>query len=151
MDALELPGRRCGVVRSKLTTPHAEITGTYWQAGVNTRLPKAHDELARRGGRARGLLRESYFVSDLATNQSLSQTVGPLLAGTYQIGFSAYAPANGYANFYDATFQGVIATVELANYAVSTGPVTTWQTFASSGLNLAAGQLHRGVCLQYCW
>jgi hypothetical protein len=83
--------------------------------------------------------RAAYFVSDLATNQSLSQLVGPIAAGTYQIGFSAYAPANGYANIIDATFSGVIASVVLANYAVSTGPVTTWQTFASSGLNLAAG------------
>lgn len=83
--------------------------------------------------------RAAYFVSDFAVNQSLSQSVNITTAGLYQIGFSAYAPANGYANFYDATFSGVIATVELANYSVSSGPVTTWQTFASSGLNLAAG------------
>jgi hypothetical protein len=78
-------------------------------------------------------------VSDFASNQSLSQTIVGVAVGTYQIGFSSYAPANGYANFYDATFKGVIATVELASYAVSSGPVQTWQTFASSGLNLAAG------------
>ncbi len=82
--------------------------------------------------------RAAYFVSDLAASQSLTQTVGPLAAGTYQIGFSAYAPGNGYANFYDATFQGVIATVVLANYAVSSGPSKTWQTFAGAA-NLAAG------------
>lgn len=83
--------------------------------------------------------RAAYFVSDFATNQSLSQIVGPIAAGTYQIGFSSYAPANGYANIIDATFSGVIASVVLANYAVSAGPVTTWQTFSSSGLNLGAG------------
>jgi hypothetical protein len=83
--------------------------------------------------------RAAYFVSDFATNQSLSQVVGPIAAGTYQIGFSAYAPANGFANIIDATFSGVIATVQLANYAVSSGPATTWQTFASSNLVLAAG------------
>lgn len=83
--------------------------------------------------------RAAYFVSDFASNQSLSQVVGPIAAGTYQIGFSAYAPANGFANFFDATFSGLVATVQLASYAVSSGPVTTWQTFASSGLNLAAG------------
>ncbi len=82
--------------------------------------------------------RAAYFVSDFATNQSLSQIVGPLAAGTYQIGFSAYAPANGYANFYDATFSGVVASVALANYAVSDGPVTTWQTFAGA-VDLAGG------------
>ncbi len=83
--------------------------------------------------------RAAYFVSDFATNQSLSQMVGPIAAGTYQIGFSAYAPANGFANFYDATFSGLVASVQLANYAVSSGPATTWETFASSGLVLAAG------------
>lgn len=83
-------------------------------------------------------LRAAYFVSDLAVNQSLSQTVGPLAAGTYQIGFSSYAPANGFANIFDATFRGVIATVQLASYAVSTGPATTWQTFAGA-VDLAAG------------
>jgi hypothetical protein len=83
--------------------------------------------------------RAAYFVADLATDQSLSQTITVLNAGLHQIGFSSYAPANGYANFYDATFKGIVASVELANYAVSTGPSQTWQTFASSGLNLAAG------------
>jgi hypothetical protein len=79
----------------------------------------------------------AYFVSDFTVNQSLSQTVF-LTAGTYQIGFSAYAPANGYNNTGEATFSGTIAGNVLANYAVSTGPVTTWQTFASAGLNIAA-------------
>ncbi len=82
--------------------------------------------------------RAAYFVADLATDQSLSQTIGPLAAGTYQIGFSSYAPANGFANIFDATFSGVIATVELASYAVSSGPATTWRTFAGA-VNLAAG------------
>jgi hypothetical protein len=83
--------------------------------------------------------RAAYFVSDFATDQSLSQTISVVTGGLHQIGFSSYAPANGYANFYDATFKGVVASVVLANYAVSTGPSLTWQTFASSGLNLAAG------------
>lgn len=83
-------------------------------------------------------VRAAYFVSDLATNQSLSQTITVSTAGSYQIGFSAYAPANGYANANDASFSGVIASVSLANYLVSSGPVTTWQTFAGT-TNLAAG------------
>jgi len=82
--------------------------------------------------------RAAYFVSDLANNQSLSQWISVVEAGWYQIGFSAFAPANGYANFYDATFSGVVASVELANYAVSTGLATTWQTFAGAG-DLAVG------------
>lgn len=79
----------------------------------------------------------AYFVDDFATNQSLSQTVA-LAAGIYQIGFSAYAPANGYANIFDARFSGLIATVQLASYQVGTGPQTTWQTFAGSA-NLSGG------------
>lgn len=82
--------------------------------------------------------RAAYFVDDFANNQSLSQSVGPVAAGIYQIGFSAYAPANGYANFYDANFSGVLASVQLASYNVSSGPVTTWQTFAGAA-NLVAG------------
>lgn len=80
----------------------------------------------------------AYFVSDLATNQSLTQVIGPLAPGVYQIGFSAYAPGNGYANIWDATFSGIVANVQLANYAVSNGPVQTWQTFAGS-TTLAGG------------
>jgi len=75
--------------------------------------------------------RAAYFVSDLANKQSLTQMVA-LDVGTYQIGFSAYAPANGYANPGEATFSGTIAGVTLANYAVSTGPKTDWRTFADS-------------------
>lgn len=77
-------------------------------------------------------------MDDFATNQSLSQLVA-LTLGTYQIGFSADAPANGVANFYDATFKRLVASVELANYAVSAGPVTTWQTFAGAATIGVAG------------
>ena len=80
----------------------------------------------------------AYFVTDLATNQSLSQTVF-LSAGEYQIGFSAYAPSNGYNNSVEAFFSGTIADSVLANYAVSTGPVTTWQTFSGSKTITTAG------------
>ncbi len=82
--------------------------------------------------------RAAYFVSDLAVNQSLSQSVF-LTAGTYQIGFSAYAPANGYSNKGEAFFSGTIAGETLASYAVSSGPVTTWQTFAGSTTILTDG------------
>lgn len=80
----------------------------------------------------------AYFVSDLATNETLSQTITVVNSGLHQIGFSSYAPANGYANVYDAAFLGKIATVTLANYAIGSGPATTWQTFAGA-TNLTAG------------
>jgi hypothetical protein len=82
--------------------------------------------------------RAAYFVSDFATNQSLFQTITVANEGLYEIGFSAYAPRNGFNNTNDATFSGVIATIILANYSISSGPVTTWQTF-SGATNLAAG------------
>jgi PEP-CTERM motif len=82
--------------------------------------------------------RAAYFVDDLATDQTLSQTVF-LNPGLYQIGFSAYAPANGYTNLFDATFAGVVAGVSLASYDVSSGPSTTWQTFAGAANIVAAG------------
>lgn len=86
-------------------------------------------------------LRAAYFVEDYATNQSLSQMVF-LAAGIYQIGFSAYAPANGFANQFDARFSGVVAGVQLANYAVSSGPVTTWKTFSGvANINIAGNYL----------
>jgi len=82
------------------------------------------------GGRA------AYFVSDFAGPHTLSQTVA-LTAGTYQIGFSYYAPANGFANAGEATFAGIIAGLTLVNAAVSAGPATTWRAFQGVA-NIAA-------------
>ncbi|MFL1463384.1 PEP-CTERM sorting domain-containing protein [Roseococcus sp. DSY-14] len=82
--------------------------------------------------------RAAYFVDDFSTNETLSQTVF-LSPGTYQIGFSAYLPANGQANAGEATFVGSIAGVTLANFAASTLPAQTWQTYAGSTTIAAAG------------
>lgn len=82
--------------------------------------------------------RAAYFVSDFSSNETLSQEVY-LTAGIYQIGFSAYAPANGYANAGDAQFEGIVANLTLANYSVSAGPVTTWETFAGAANIVADG------------
>ena len=79
----------------------------------------------------------AYFVSDFS-NQSLTQQVY-LGVGTYQIGFSAYAPANGYGNAHDATFSGSIAGDVLANYSVSQKPGTTWLDFSGKKTVTAAG------------
>jgi hypothetical protein len=80
----------------------------------------------------------AYFVTDLANNQSLSQTVF-LTPGTYQIGFSVYLPANGFANVGDATFSGEVAGVTLADFAASTGTPQTWHTFTGSTTIATAG------------
>jgi hypothetical protein len=82
--------------------------------------------------------RALYFVSDFTVDQSVSQSVW-LTPGNYQIGFSAYAPQNGFNNAGDALFFATIAGVTLANYAVSTGPAVTWQHFGGNATILAAG------------
>lgn len=82
--------------------------------------------------------RAAYFVSDFTINQSLTQQVF-LTKGIYQIGFSAYSPQNGFNNIGEATFSGTVAGVPLANYAVSSGPATTWQTFAGAANIVADG------------
>lgn len=74
--------------------------------------------------------RAAYFVSDFAINQSLSQSVF-LASGVYKIGFSAYAPQNGFNNVGDATFSGSIAGIQLASYAVSDGQPRVWQAFSA--------------------
>jgi hypothetical protein len=79
----------------------------------------------------------AYFVSDFAVAQSLSQIL-TLEAGIYEVGFSAYAPRNGFNNRNEATFKGIMAGVTLADYAVSSGPAQTWQSF-SGVTTLAAG------------
>lgn len=75
--------------------------------------------------------RAAYFVTDLANNQSLTQLVH-LMPGIYQIGFSAYAPLNGYNNTGDATFQGIVASLSLANYSVHGGVAQTWHTYGGA-------------------
>lgn len=80
----------------------------------------------------------AYFVADYANNQSISQTVN-VAAGVYEIGFSAYAPANGFANGNDATFVGRIDGTPFVNLLVSSMTATLWQTLTSGPLNLAAG------------
>jgi hypothetical protein len=83
---------------------------------------------------ARGL----YFVSDFTVGQKVSQTIF-LKPGNYQIGFSVYAPDNGYSNAGDARFSGTIAGVTLADYLVSEGPRTTWQHYGGTATVVATG------------
>jgi len=57
-----------------------------------------------------------YFVDDLA-RQTLRQSV-LLSVGSYEIGFDAYVPNNGFANAGDALFAGTIAGITLADFSV---------------------------------
>lgn len=82
--------------------------------------------------------RGAYFVTDWASNQSLTQSVY-LTAGNYEIGFSVYAPQNGYNNAGDASFSGSIAGVTLVNRLVSSGPATTWEAFSGNATVVSSG------------
>lgn len=73
----------------------------------------------------------AYFVSDFST-QTLTQTITVPTSGFYSIGFSSYAPANGFANVNDAVFTGKIAGVTLVSGNVSAQPVTAWQNFSGT-------------------
>ncbi|WP_310496797.1 PEPxxWA-CTERM sorting domain-containing protein [Sandarakinorhabdus sp.] len=73
--------------------------------------------------------RAAYFVTDRANGQSLSQSIF-LTAGRYEFGFSAFAPQNGFNNAGEARFRATLLGNTIANYAVSSGPIRTWQHFS---------------------
>lgn len=79
-----------------------------------------------------------YFVDDGA-HQVLSQSIF-LDAGSYEVGFDAYAPRNGFNNAGDATFSGTIAGVLLANYTIHTqNNPGVWIHFSGIANILSAG------------
>jgi hypothetical protein len=79
-----------------------------------------------------------YFVDDLA-NQFLKQSVF-LNPGTYEVGFDAYVPQNGFNNRFDATFSGSIVNIQLANFSVHNQNLPkVWQHFAGLASVAAAG------------
>lgn len=80
----------------------------------------------------------AYFVDDFSANEMLSQMVF-LNPGSYQIGFSAYLPRNGFNNVGEATFTASIAGVSLANFAASSLTAQTWRTYSGSTTIATAG------------
>lgn len=82
-----------------------------------------------------------YFVDDLA-NQTLTQILH-LAAGTYEIGFDTYIPANGFANPGDAHFTGSIGGVDLAQFSVhdTVQPVQAWVHYAGTIVLTAAADV----------
>ena len=70
-----------------------------------------------------------YFVDDSAL-QTLTQSIF-LDVGSYEIGFDVYLPSNGYSNPGDATFDGTIASITLADFTVKGDvlPITEWVHF----------------------
>lgn len=98
-------------------------TGAFGEAVPQQNAPTNSPDAAGQHG--------AYFVSDFSLGETLSQTIF-LNPGVYQLGFSAYAPRNGFANAGDAAFEGIAATVSLAHYNVSTDVVATWHTFSGA-------------------
>jgi hypothetical protein len=79
----------------------------------------------------------AYFVADGAT-ESLSQSVF-LDVGVYTIGFSVYVPFNGFNNSGNATFNGSVAGVNLANFTVDASTPGVWVHFAGLANIAVAG------------
>ena len=74
----------------------------------------------------------AYFVGNLSNDETLSQ-ITYLGVGNYRVGFSYYLPANGLANFYNASLDATIIGVPVAMTMIdgsSTGQ--TW--FYASGV-----------------
>jgi hypothetical protein len=71
-----------------------------------------------------------YFVDDAAT-ETLSQTIF-LAAGTYEVGFDAFALASGYGNPNNATLSAQIAGAAITSASVSAMPKAAWQHFAAN-------------------
>jgi hypothetical protein len=78
-----------------------------------------------------------YFVDDSA-HQILTQSL-VLAVGSYEIGFDAYAPFNGFSNPGDAAFKGNIAGVPLASYTVKTSTPGIWVHYSAIANVLSAG------------
>jgi hypothetical protein len=78
-----------------------------------------------------------YFVDDFA-HQTLVQSIA-LAAGSYEIGFDAYVPLNGFNNPVDAAFSGTIAGVTLASFTVKSQTPQTWMHFSGIANVLSAG------------
>ncbi len=79
----------------------------------------------------------AYFVDDIA-HQTLSQTIS-LSVGSYEIGFDAYVPHNGFNNPQDASFAGSIAGVELASFTVHASTAGVWTEYSGIVNVLSAG------------
>lgn len=79
-----------------------------------------------------------YFVDDLA-RQTLRQSV-LLSVGSYEIGFDAYVPNNGFSNPGDALFAGTIAGVTLADFSVHGQQIHgQWVHYAGIAQIMSAG------------
>ena len=71
-----------------------------------------------------------YFVDDAAT-ETLTQTIY-LTAGTYEVGFDAFATASGYGNPNNATLSATIAGTSITSASVNSIPKAAWEHFAAN-------------------
>lgn len=76
----------------------------------------------------------AYFSSDVATPDSLTQTVGLVLGQTYNIGFDYYVPLNGTNNPNDATLSFLVNNVAVGStLTAGNGSLLTktWYNFST--------------------
>jgi hypothetical protein len=62
-----------------------------------------------------------------------------MAAGSYEVGFDAYVPFNGFNNPVDAAFSGTIAGVTLASFTVKSQTPGNWMHFSGVANVLSAG------------
>ena len=85
----------------------------------------------------------AYFVDDHAVNEAITQLTA-LHPGNYEIGFDVYLPQNGANNPVDASINGSIIGVNVANLVASQVGATHWFNISGvasvsvSGLYLTA-------------
>ena len=79
-----------------------------------------------------------YFVSDQATNLTISQEVY-LTPGSYDIGFDSYFTLNGFMQPGDAVFTADIAGVKLADIDLASVVPGAWTTHEGEADILTAG------------
>ena len=85
----------------------------------------------------------AYFVGDFS-DESLSETL-TLAAGTYELGFDAYAPANGLHNSDvnvkgDGDFTATVGGVQLLDAQISSFEPQTWTAFRATIVVPEGGQ-----------
>lgn len=80
----------------------------------------------------------AYFVDDFAVGEAITQLTA-LHPGNYEIGFSVYLPRNGANNPVDASFNGSIIGVDVANLVASQVGATQWYNISGVASVTASG------------
>ena len=82
--------------------------------------------------------RAAYFVDDFAKNEAISQLTA-LNPGNYEIGFDVYLPHNGANNPVNASINGSIIGVNVANLVASQVGAAQWYNISGVATILVPG------------